>query len=62
MKVTDFQKICFSIEYGILDSFFTRLWKLTTEIVLMQVNIGSDTPIFIYILSSLKESGTNDLQ
>ena len=35
---------------------FTCLWMLTTDFVLIQVNAGSDLPIFNCILPSLCES------
>ena len=41
---------------GISDPSFTRLWTLSTDLALIQVNAGPDLPIFNFILPSLYKS------
>ena len=41
---------------GISDPLLNRLWTLTSDFALIQVNAGSDLPIFNFILSSLHEN------
>lgn len=46
VKIIDIQTICFSLDYGISNLLFTDLGALSTSFVLIQVNTGSDAPIF----------------